>query len=73
MADEIFYEAVLKIGELFEKEYYSTEEVARLLNISKRQVSRLVKRGELVREKKGIPSWSVYALLKRGYEKIYCE
>ena len=58
----------------FEKEYHSTEEVAKLLNISKRQVSRLVKRGELVREKKkGIPSWSVYWLLKRGYEEIYCE
>ena len=73
MADEVFYEAILEVEELFEKEYMSVREVAELLRFSERQVYRLIRRGELVREKKGIPSWSVYALLKRGYEEIYCE
>ena len=73
MADEVFYEAILEVEEIFKKEHLSVREVAELLRLSERQVYRLISRGELVREREGIPSWSVYALLKRGYEEIYCE
>lgn len=73
MADEIFYEAILELEEIFRKEYLRIEEVAKILNISERQVYRLIRRGELIKEKRGIPSWSIYELLRRGYEAIYCE
>ena len=73
MADEIFYESVIKLREFFTKEHLSVEEVSDLLRISQRQVYRLIRKGELVKEREGIPSWSLYALLKRGYEAIYCD